>query len=67
MALQVLACTLLAASPTLSSPPTHASPPNLIILLADDMGWDDVSWHNTGVLTPHLQVLDCSRQPLSKP
>ena len=29
-----------------------------MVLLADDLGWDEVSWHNKKVLTPHMQVTD---------
>ena len=31
-----------------------AQPPNIIVILADDLGYNDVSWHNTAVLTPTL-------------
>ena len=27
------------------------------MLLADDLGWADVSWHNPAMVTPHLQQL----------
>ena len=27
------------------------------MLLADDLGWNDVSWHNPAMVTPHLQQL----------
>ena len=30
--------------------------PHIIILLADDLGWNEVSWNNPQFLTPHLQV-----------
>ncbi|XP_076040502.1 arylsulfatase J-like [Oratosquilla oratoria] len=33
------------------------SPPNIIFILADDMGWNDVSWHNAKVISPNLQDL----------
>ncbi|XP_071537054.1 arylsulfatase B-like [Panulirus ornatus] len=33
------------------------STPNIIFILADDLGWNDVSWHNSSVVTPHLQEL----------
>jgi len=31
--------------------------PNVIIFLADDLGWDDVSWNNPRVRTPNLERL----------
>merc|ERR1712126_230166 len=34
-----------------------SSTPNIIIIVADDMGWNDVSWHNPGVITPNLAQL----------
>merc|ERR1712215_105865 len=36
---------------------THAQPPNIIVILADDLGYNDVSWHNPAVLTPNLAKL----------
>ncbi|KAK4315306.1 hypothetical protein Pmani_013477 [Petrolisthes manimaculis] len=33
------------------------SPPNIVFFLADDLGWNDVSWHDAGVVTPNLQLL----------
>jgi len=32
-------------------------PPHIVVLVADDLGWNDVSWHNSKVLTPHLAAL----------
>ncbi|CAM1305413.1 Uncharacterised protein g4037 [Pycnogonum litorale] len=32
-------------------------PPNIIFIIADDLGWNDVSWHNDDILTPNLQAL----------
>jgi len=32
-------------------------PPNILVLVADDLGYNDVSWHNKVVLTPHLAQL----------
>ena len=34
-----------------------SSPPHIIVFLADDLGYNDISWHNPHVLTPHLQDL----------
>nr|XP_053641745.1 arylsulfatase B-like [Cherax quadricarinatus] len=52
------------APPTASSPTPSASPgtpppvpPHIIFMVADDLGWNDVSWHNPQVLTPHLESL----------
>ena len=30
--------------------------PNIIFILADDLGWNEVSWHNSNIQTPYLQV-----------
>lgn len=34
-----------------------SAPPHIIIILADDLGWNDVSWHNAAVKTPNLERL----------
>ena len=34
-----------------------ARKPNIIFLLADDLGWNDVSWHNKEMLTPNMEQL----------
>ncbi|XP_053649609.2 arylsulfatase B [Cherax quadricarinatus] len=36
---------------------TVSSPPHIILIVADDLGWNDVSWHNPLVQTPHLEAL----------
>ncbi|KAL8607061.1 hypothetical protein ACOMHN_005087 [Nucella lapillus] len=48
--LVVLFPLLLASS--LAAP--RASPPNIVFIMADDLGFNDVSWNNPNVTTPHL-------------
>ncbi|XP_070532400.1 arylsulfatase B-like isoform X2 [Ptychodera flava] len=31
--------------------------PHILHIVADDLGWDDVSWHNDQMITPNLQDL----------
>ena len=35
-------------------------PSNILIIVADDLGWNDVSWHNDVVQTPNLEELAMS-------
>ena len=30
--------------------------PNIIFILADDLGWNEVSWHNKRIKTPFMEV-----------
>jgi arylsulfatase B len=32
------------------------APPNIVILLADDLGWNDIGYHNPEILTPNLDA-----------
>ncbi|XP_071529471.1 arylsulfatase B-like isoform X2 [Panulirus ornatus] len=49
-----------ATTPTTALPPSpkpSPSQPHIILIVADDLGWNDVSWHNSQVVTPHLEAL----------
>ena len=35
----------------------NCKPPNIVLFLADNVGFNDVSWHNEVVLTPNLEEL----------
>ena len=34
-----------------------AAPPNIVFILADDYGYNDIGYHNQDILTPHLDTL----------
>ena len=48
-----LVIALLIASPGFAQQKT----PNIVIILADDLGWNDIGFHNSEMLTPHLDDL----------
>lgn len=58
MTLPRLASLAAAATLALASVlPAAAPQPNIIIFLADDLGWSDVGWHGGDIATPHLDRL----------
>ena len=34
-----------------------AKQPNILLILADDLGYNDVSWHNPDIISPNLEAL----------
>ena len=40
--------------------------PNIVFLLADDLGWNQVSWNNPLIHTPNLQVGNYSKFHVSR-
>jgi arylsulfatase B len=43
-----------------------ASPPHIIVLMSDDLGWNNVGFHNARVHTPHLDALRAAGVELSR-
>ncbi|XP_052786414.1 arylsulfatase B-like [Mya arenaria] len=67
----LLLCAVLAGLVVLAA----AKPPHIIFIVADDLGWNDVGWHNDKMFTPNLDkmasrgvILDSSYvQPVCTP
>ena len=45
---------------------TAIRPPHIIVLLSDDLGWNNVGFHNEAVHTPHLDTLRTSGIELTR-
>jgi arylsulfatase A-like enzyme len=50
-------CLLLACCLALGLSAAETSKPNILLIVADDMGWADVSWHGGRFQTPRLEAL----------
>ncbi len=58
--LALLAAVLLAwiaPSSTHAAQPPDARPPNIVFILADDLGWADIGYHQSDIRTPNLDRL----------
>jgi len=56
--LAILFCIALAfSSCKMKSQQSKAEKPNIIIILADDLGWGDVGFHGSEIMTPNLDKL----------
>jgi hypothetical protein len=55
--MQGLMCVIVLLSVCMSVVSGVRSQPNIIFILADDLGWNDVSWNNRDMPTPNLEQL----------
>ncbi|HEV7282436.1 MAG TPA: arylsulfatase [Pirellulaceae bacterium] len=46
---------VVAATPSFATDTTKR--PNVLFIVSDDQGWNDVGWHNEEIRTPHLDAL----------
>merc|ERR1711976_391028 len=45
---------------------TISTKPNIVVILADDLGWNEVSWNNPKIQTPNLKELSDNGVLLTK-
>lgn len=55
--LLALVCAMLVPAQLWSQTPAAAPKPNILIVVADDLGWSDVGWHGGFAKTPHMDKL----------
>ncbi|XP_043240335.1 arylsulfatase J-like [Amphibalanus amphitrite] len=55
--LRVVALFLVLIGVAVSAPASESTPPNIVFIVADDVGFNDISWHNSDILTPNLAKL----------
>ena len=36
---------------------SNTEQPNIIVIVADDLGYNDVSWHNPDIVSPNMERL----------
>lgn len=53
----LLLALLLPQTPSAAPAPTAEQPPNIILIIADDLGWGDVGCYGGDVETPHIDSL----------
>jgi arylsulfatase A-like enzyme len=53
----ILACLGPFSQKAVRAEPQPVSKPNMIVIVADDLGWGDVGWHGSEIATPNLDRL----------
>lgn len=50
-------CGVLIAAALSDAHADQSTPPNIVLILADDLGWNDVGYHGSEVATPNMDLL----------
>jgi arylsulfatase A-like enzyme len=55
--IHILGCLATPSAILLANKSSHSKRPNILVIVSDDQGWDDIGYHNPEIRTPNLDRL----------